>query len=278
MIDQFGDAVMCCKHLPGDTWRHRHDTGKLAIVYECLNAGLVHDCEVYGLFADLIPAHAVTQRGDSLEWGRARQGLVPDFKIRLPTPEGLTDHLAELKFIGAGVSWFPRGVRGKGTDRRAAGLPNLYKVALQRLDTSHHQTPAGQVGPLVRRLQSYGKLEGLVVGPWGEGSKDLHSLVKVLAETKLAAKAGSLGRQMSEKELGVIVNQVRRYLSTSFIRAQSLCLINRLIYLGEGAQAAAGRRVLAKQLEEGRRRDRQATFMAPIRGRGLSSREGQIFV
>jgi hypothetical protein len=169
VIDQFGYAVMCCKHLPGDTWRHRHDTGKLAIVYECLNAGLVHDCEVYGLFEDLIPAHAVTQRGDSLEWGRARQGLVPDFKIRLPTPEGLTDHLAELKFIGAGVSWFSRGVRGKGTDRRAAGLPLLYKRALERLDTSHHHTPAGQTGPLVRRLQSYGKLEGLVVGPWGEG-------------------------------------------------------------------------------------------------------------
>ena len=277
VIDHFGDAVMCCKHLPGDTWRHRHDTGKLAIVYECLNAGLVHDCEVYGLFADLIPAHAVTQRGDSLDWGRARQGLVPDFKIRLPTPEGLTDHLAELKFIGAGVSWFPRGVRGKGTDRRAAGLPLLYKRALERLDSSHHNIPAGQTGPLVRRLQSFGKLEGLVVGPWGEGSKDLHSLVKVLAETKLAAKARALGRQMSDKELGVIVNQVRKYLSTSFIRAQSLCLINRLSYLGEGAQAAAGRRIVARQLEEGRRRDRQATYMAHIRGRGLS-REGQIFV
>ena len=119
---------------------------------------------------------------------------------------------------------------------------------------------------------------GLVVGPWGEGSKDLHSLVKVLAETKLAAKARALGRQMSDKELGVIVNQVRKYLSTSFIRAQSLCLINRLSYLGEGAQeAAAGRRIVAKQLEEGRRRDRQATYMAHIRGRGLS-REGQIFV
>ena len=84
-------------------------------------------------------------------------------------------------------------------------------------------------------------------------------------------------RPMSEKELGVVVNQVRRYLSTSFIRAQSLCLINRLSYPGEGAQAAAGRRVVARQLEEGRRRDRQAVYMAHIRGRGLS-REGQIFV
>jgi hypothetical protein len=49
-----------------------------------------------------------------------------------------------------------------------------------------------------------------------------------------------------------------QYPSTSFIRAQSLCLINRLSYLGEGAQAAAGRRKLAARLEEGRRRDRQA--------------------
>jgi hypothetical protein len=277
VIDRFGDAVMNCKHLPGDTWRQRHDTGKLAIVYECLNAGLVHDCEVYGLFADLIPANAVTQRGDSLEWGRARQGLVPDFKIRVPTPEGLSDHLAELKFIGAGVTWFPRGVRGKGTDRRASGLPLLYKRALERLDRSHHNTAPGQTGPLVRRLQSYGKLEGLVVGPWGEVSKDLHTLVKTLADCKVAAKARALGRDISDKELGIIVTQIRKYLSTSFIRAQGLCLINRLSYLGEGAQAAAGRRQLAASLEEGRRRDRQAHHLAHVRGRGLS-REGQIFV
>ena len=82
---------------------------------------------------------------------------------------------------------------------------------------------------------------------------------------------------MSDKELGIIVTQVRKYLSTSFIRAQGLCLINRLSYLGEGAQAAAGRRQLAARLEEGRRRDRQAHHLAHVRGQGLS-RAGQIFV
>ena len=49
------------------------------------------------------------------------------------------------------------------------------------------------------------------------------------------------------------------------------------VSLGEGAVAAAGRRDLTRRLEEGRRRDRQASYMAHIRGRGLS-REGQIFV
>ena len=102
-----------------------------------------------------------------------------------------------------------------------------------------HGTAVGQTGPLVRRLEGFGKLEGLVVGPWGEGSKDLHSLVKTLAESQVAAKARSMGREASDNELGVVISQVRKYLSTSFIRAQSLCLLNRLGFLGEGAKAAA---------------------------------------
>jgi hypothetical protein len=53
------------------------------------------------LFADLVPARAVTHRVESLEWRRARQGLVTDFRLKLPDSKGLTDHLAELKFIGA---------------------------------------------------------------------------------------------------------------------------------------------------------------------------------
>ena len=159
VIDKFGDAIMCCKYLPGDTWRARHDTGKMAIVSECIDAKLVHDCEVYGLFADLIPAQAAAQ-GEDLEWGRARQGLIPDFRLRLHHPGGLTNTLVELKFVSAGENWFPRGVAGRGSDRRANGLPNLYKQKLVPLDARFHGTPDGQSGPLVRRLQSFGRVRG----------------------------------------------------------------------------------------------------------------------
>ena len=58
-----------------------------------------------------------------------------------------------------------------------------------------------------------------MVGPWGEGSKDMHSLVKTIAETKVANKARALGRDLSDKELGIVVSQVSKYLSISFIRA-----------------------------------------------------------
>ena len=60
---------------------------------ECNNAKLRVDCEVYGLFSDLLPA-AAEEVGGELEWGRARQGLIPDFRMRLSTPEGINDCLA----------------------------------------------------------------------------------------------------------------------------------------------------------------------------------------
>ena len=163
-----------------------------------------------------------------------------------------------------------RGVAGKGTDRRAAELPALYRKKLHTLNRRFHNTVDGQTGPLVSGLNSFGKLEGLVVGQWGDCSKDLHSLVKILGDSKVAAIARSRGREASERELGLIITQIRKFLSTAFIRAQSLCLLNRLGYLGEGAKAAAGRRDLAKRLEVGRRRELEAHFEAHIRGRGLS--------
>ena len=68
----------------------------------------------------------------------------------------------------------------------------------------------------------------------------MHALIKVLGETKVAARARARGRQASDNELGVVISQIRKYLSTSFIRAQSLCLLNRLCFLGEGQRQQLG--------------------------------------
>ena len=203
-----------------------------------LTSKVSHDCEVYGLFADRLPAAAQAQ-GEVLEWGRARQGLVPDFRIRLQKPEGYVDSLAELKVIGAGVSYYPRGVAGRGTDRRADGLSNLYKNKLRALDRRFHGTVQGETGPLEARLDSYGKLEGLVVGAWGEGSKDLHALIKVMAEARVLANSRSRGYVPGEGELSTVTGTIRRVLSCAFVRCHALCLLARLGQVGDGARGAA---------------------------------------
>jgi hypothetical protein len=47
----------------------------------------------------------------------------------------------------------------------------------------------------------------------------------------------------------VVISQIRKFLSTDFIRSQGLCLLNKLCFLGKGAKEAARRRDLARRLE-----------------------------
>ena len=172
---------------------------------------------------------------------------------------------------------YPRGVEGRGTDRKANGLQKLYRDSLSKYDRRFHDTRPGESGPLVQRLMSFGPLWGLVVGPWGEGSKDLHSLIKILGESRVAARGQARGWEGGDGELGLVLGQIRRTLSCTFVRAQALCLLSRLGQLGPGAKSAADRRVVAQRAELARRREAQAHWLANIKGRGLG-RVGSIFI
>ena len=159
VIDKFADSVMNCHDIYADTWRNRHDRIKEHVVSEAIHSGVYVDCEVYGQFSDLLPA-SVTEEGGELQWGRARQGCVPDFKFLINTPAGPESSLAELKVLNCGQSRYPRGVIGKGTNRK-----------LWKYDVKFHYTPekiVGQpepsAGPLVSRLGSNPMMK-LVAGP-----------------------------------------------------------------------------------------------------------------
>ena len=284
-IDPYGDAVMCSNVIPGDTWRKRHDTVKQKIVSEAAHAGVPADCEVFGLFADLLPA-ALQQEGGELQWGRARQGKVPDFRFLLPTPDGPRTSLAELKVISAGKTWFPAGVEGKGTDKRANKLASEYEGALHDLDVRFHGAtrrvrgqPHPPPGPLGARLRAMGGLEQgqLVAGPWGDLSSDLHLLLRLFAEQRCAAMGRARGWEGDpDGLLGKVMGEVRRSMSVTVVRAQASCLLERLSQLLPGARAAAQRRQVALHLDERRRRERQAFALAHER-RGLGQ-VGRAFV
>ena len=125
------------------------------------------------------------------------------------------------------------------------------------------------VGPLVRRLRTFPRLQGLVVGAFGEGSEDLHHLVSCLADSRERYVANSSGYALSERERSQIIGQIRRRLSTSFIRAIALCTINRAAYTGLTAQAAADRRAWEMRLERGMRLERRAYWNAFVNGGGM---------
>ena len=89
-VDVYGDAVMNCNVLPGDSWRHRHDNVKTAIATACSESRLPVDCEVYGLFSNQISA---SEQAPGVDMERG----ILDFRLRMPTPEDTNDCLAELK-------------------------------------------------------------------------------------------------------------------------------------------------------------------------------------
>ena len=234
------------------------------------------------MFRDLIPVQALHQEQE-LERGRGRQGLLPDFRLELPSPAGeTTQRLAELKIIGAVPKWYPRSGglarRKKGVERRVVPLPGEYRNPLKKLDSKYHGTLDGQVGPLVRRLESYGKLLCLVMGTFQEGSKDLHSLLEHIADSKLKARGLARGREGSEQERSVILMNLRRELSTAGAKAQSACLLGRVARMGEGHRLAAKRRVWVRREDELRQEASRAHWLANIRGRGIIRGGGEFIV
>ena len=268
----FGDEVMCA-HLPGDSWRWRHDDIKLCIINICNDSKVRAEAEVFGRFRDLLPPHLFAA-GGQLHHGRQRVGLTPDLLLRLPTPDGVTDRLGEIKAMSAGVSRYPAGKTEKQADRRARELPGTYRRPLEKLDREVRGTPPGETGALVARLQGFGELLCLVAGAWGDSSKDLHALIQTCAESKVDHLCRSTGRPELESQLSVVVSQYRRLLSTTIVRAQAQCLISRIGVIAPQARDAAKRREAAGRMERQMREERRANWMASLAGPG-SARRGR---
>ena len=285
VVDAFGDNVLCAK-LPFDTWRHKHDDIKVALVERANHAHIECDAEVFGLFRDLVPAVEMEQDGQ-LEWARARNGKVPDLSYRLPAPPGQPGQLrpaagarpqgqparllAELKCINAGPSRYPPGNGDKAVDRRARALPREYRTTLGKLDERFHGTAEGEAGPLQLRLEQLvgeAGLQCLVVGRWSEGSQHLHNLVQGLAEARALHLARTTGVPATDGALSTITASYRRILSCTMVKANETCLLARLGHMDAGARGAAGRRAATVREEQLTRAETAAHFAAYIRGRG----------
>ena len=100
-------------------------------------------------------------------------------------------------------------------------IPGEYKRPLAALDTRYHRVEEGQTGPLVRRLERFGNILTWVVGAWQEASKDLHDLLDLLADHKVAVLGLARGREATENERAQILSGYRRTLSTMAARANS---------------------------------------------------------
>ena len=175
--------------MSGDGWRRRHNGMKLLLRRLLIWAGIPVVCEVFNLFARSVPQEGLNR----IEQGRRRQGLVPDFKI--PAEEGGgSGVLCEVKCQSASNTRYPPLLRPRdrirGVDKRAEGLTEAYAQKARQTDWTYCGTPrpprvargaplpVRQIGPVESKLNSFGRVQGWVFGPWGKASEDVHALVQ----------------------------------------------------------------------------------------------------
>ena len=261
-----------------------HDCVKMRLFGLLRWAGVEVDCEVFNLFSGLIPQQGLSR----LEKGRKRQGLVPDFRLRVPVAEGRRAGgelvLAELKVISSCPTRYQRNPRAtvKAVDRRAATLPGEYVRHARSIDQEYGGVPQGTVGPVEAKLLSFPPLRRWVFGAWGEASEDVHQLVHDLATARLQHMRVLEGRQRWERrseagELAILTGQSRRWLSLEDVRSQARCLLDRVGALGAGAAAAAKRRGWALQEEARMSKERSAHQLCLAQGH-YTLRRGQFLL
>ena len=134
-----------------------------------------------------------------------------------------------------------------------------------------------QTGPLVCRLRIYPRLQGLVIGAFSEGSNDLHRLVDSLASAREKYVSQTSGYAISSRERSQIVSQIRRRLSTAFVKANSACTINRVANIGPNSKLAAKRREWVMLEDQRMKQERRSNWNAFVRGGGLSLGSAHFF-
>ena len=96
------------------------------------------------MFRDIIPVEALSE-----EKGRGRQGLLPNFRLEIPSPAGEPElRLDELKICGTVKRLYPVMVTWQGGIKGwnwKAILPEEYRKPLAKLDQKYHHTQPGQV-------------------------------------------------------------------------------------------------------------------------------------
>ena len=253
MVDMWGDKVMSAP-LPGDTWRIRHDEVKFSINSLCAWSKLPITCEVFNLFAHLIPQEALNR----MERGKRRQAILPDFRLAMPDPvTGISRRLAELKVITCCSSRYQVRDRQKALDRRAGLLMSEYRKKAKKCRPGGHRGGRRSRWAYREKALRVWRSPRACSGSLGRRLLDLHTLVQVLAQSKVDSVGKARGRPASDSELSIAVGQVRRRLSVACVRANMNCLITRMSLLGVAAKQAQGRRQAQGWEEERMRREVQ---------------------
>jgi hypothetical protein len=116
---------------------------------------------------------------------RQRQGMIPDFLVRI---QGKRPLLLDVKGMGYSKAYdrcriASKPARGlEPVSARARAVDTDMHRTSRDIDAEYNNTAAGVTGPVEAILNRYPRVEGLVVGAFGECSPAVHKLIGSIVE------------------------------------------------------------------------------------------------
>ena len=225
--------------------------------------------------------------------GRARQGLVPDFKVALSLVDGAaeTDALAELKMLRCGSTnrcpvggstytlsgaWDVSAGRQRAVAWRASRIQADRERDARKVDAKYNGTADGVDGPVLQRLRTFGPIVGLVVGHFGEWSDGLERLLSAAAEAAAPRMRALFGSRSNVDSRGRCAWLFRREVAWATLNANARLKLERAGFVAWDARSAAARREERARQEHARRATvawASAAYDAP-RARDFRDRDG----
>jgi len=206
LLDPHGDNLTKSTSILGNNTKRRHD-GFLTVLSDMLRTAKIdHTSEDIETFS--------ASRTDPTN---PFPPLIPDLTI----PRAGTRILHDLKFIGTGASIFDLGGEGIAIETRAARVNTEYVAKAASHDAANRFSRTSDT------LKKSGTVRGLVVGPRGELSKDLQSLVRQAASKAAHENWRRLGKESSQLARADYLRIFTKKLAIAGIRAQASWLAGR---------------------------------------------------
>ena len=246
VVDAYGDNVAAAT-MPGDGWRTRHDSCKWLIAQQASWAMYHVVTEPSNLFLPWIK-----QKDAFLgqQKARKRQGMIPDFldvkRQALMDVKGCSFCKSRYKAARFHKAKTCDAVLERQVEVHVKAREKARKIDRDYNDWDRHSTVDG---PVAQRLQSFGRVEGLVVGAHGEGSPDLLKLIKRIARRAAQTRFRVMGFNSARGAYSTVLNQI--YLSVGVEAVRGMARL-RIANLGSALAGSASNKAAAARRNQAR--------------------------
>jgi hypothetical protein len=253
-VDKYGDNLITACTTGNQEAYFRHDQLVETLAAAARNAGAYAKAEDYTFYHPALPASALAALAASAGQSQRRVRLpVPDITLQLDRNKGL--EIVEVKTVSYCQSWYRGGAQGAAN--RARPLHSSYLRDVRELDVELGLAqpvaggPAGgrnaTVGPLEARYLSVAPVRAVVVGGFGEGSADLHSLIQDIGQAAGARLQARLGLAATAAS-SLACRLLRREVGALAARGHAQLLLARLQFVAPIAVQRTARRALPGQV------------------------------